>query len=377
MKRQADEFENALERSERGEPIPGPQAPLVQTASSLKSLSEAPPPPHGLVRGRQRFLAEAARLREETTARRRPTLVLRLATAAAALLVLFGVYLGAARVSASSLPADPLYGVKRAAERVRLALTIGPQGRSARLEAMAEERMGEILALLEQGRAIDESVSGEAARQLQQALVAAAMLEDAAAPLALQKLAEGIRRQEAAIRRAAGESPDFLVSAFLREMERVREEALLGQGDPDGLRERLRQGEPSEPTDLPRATPRPSSSMTPSERPPSVLPGSSTAPRRTGMPTASPEPSGTPHQTPAMTTTPRSTGGPHATNPPQPSVTSQPTGGPPASQIPGATVTPQGAHGTPTPGQGGTATPTTNPGGTPAQTPGGGGGNKP
>lgn len=379
MKHKADEFERALQRSARGEPVSADQARLVEASERLKSLSATPPPPRALVPGRQRFLAAAARLRKENAApRQRPMLVLRLASIAAVILLLFGAVLGAGRVSAASLPGDGLYAVKRAAEAARLALTRGPEKRSALLEAMAEERMGEILALLEQGRTVDDPVASEAMRELRQALEAAARLEDTAAPLALQKLAQVLRQREEAIRMAAGDPPGPAVQAFLREMARVREEAHLGQGDPAGLRQRLRQGTPPSPADLPRATrtPSPSTTVTPWE-PSSAAPGSSATPHRTGMPLASPGPGVTSPQPPAGSATPHSTGEPRATGTPPASITSQPTGGPPASQTPGPTTTPQPPHSTPTPGQGGTAAPTTQPGGTPVQTPGGGGGGRP
>jgi hypothetical protein len=362
MKREAEEFERALQCTARGERVEGRPAPLVQAAGRVKSLSETVPAPHGLVPGRQRFLAEAARLREARAARRQPTPALRLATAVAMIVLVVGAALGAERAAAASLPGDPLYGARLAAERVRLALTLRPQNRAALLEARAGQRMDEIVSLLEQGRAIDGAVSGRAVEHLQQALAAAAWLEDAAAPPALLRLAEAIRLREQAMRGAAGESPDPAVRALLREMERVREEAHLGQGDPSGLRERLRHGAPPEPTGGPGATPtpEPTETATPPESSPSAKPGWSATPHRTGMPGASPQPSGTPRRTPAMSATPQPTGGPRATH------TAQPTGGPRASQTPGPSMTPEPSHGTVTPGAGGT----------PAEPPGGGGGNK-
>ncbi len=65
-KREAEQFENALRRAALGEPTEGWLTPLVHTARQVMILSETPPPPpHGLMPGRQRFLAEAARLRAE------------------------------------------------------------------------------------------------------------------------------------------------------------------------------------------------------------------------------------------------------------------------------------------------------------------------
>jgi hypothetical protein len=63
-KQETEQFEEALLRAALGEPAEGRLAPLVRTARQVMLLSETPPPPpHGLMPGRQRFLAEAAQLR--------------------------------------------------------------------------------------------------------------------------------------------------------------------------------------------------------------------------------------------------------------------------------------------------------------------------
>ena len=203
-------------------------------------------------------------------------------------------------------------------------------------------------------------MSSRATLQLQQALVAATRLDDAAAPMALQRLAEAIQLREQAMRSAAGESPETPVQELLREMERVRKEAHRGQGDPEGLRQRLRNGAPAEPTDRPGGTPTPGQSPTHTRQAPSPspTPGASQTPHRTARPTESPIGRGTPAQTPAPSMTPRSTGEPNMTHTPAPSATFQPPEPPHGSTTPGSTEAP-------------TADP---PRGTPAQTPGSGGG---
>ena len=362
MKRKADQFEHALRASSPGQPVEGSLASLVEMAHQVAELSGTPPaPPHRLLPGRQRFLAEAARLREARVRRQaRPAWTFRLATALGVVAILLGVLFGTERAAAVSLPGEPLYGVKLAGEQLRLALTARPVARFALMQAMAQERMDEILALLETNRGVDVAVSGRAKLQLQQALVAATRLDDAAAPTALQRLAEAIQLREQAMRSAAGESPETPVQELLREMERVREEAYRGQGDPEGLRQRLRNGAPAEPTDRPGGTPTPGQSPTLTRQAPSPspTPGASQTPHRTARPTESPIGRGTPAQTPAPSMTPRPTGEPNMTHTPVPSVTFQPPEPPHGSTTPGSTEAP-------------TADP---PRGTPAQTPGSGGG---
>jgi hypothetical protein len=103
-RREAEQFEKALHGAALAEPVEGRLAPLVHTARQVMTLSGTPPPPpHDLMPGRQRFLAEAARLRAESRGNplwlplRRQTLagVMRLATALAVIAILFGVVLGA------------------------------------------------------------------------------------------------------------------------------------------------------------------------------------------------------------------------------------------------------------------------------------------
>jgi hypothetical protein len=360
-KQEAEQFEQALQQADQGEPVMGRLAPLVHTARQMMTLSETPPPPpHGLMPGRQRFLAEAARLRAESRGRplwlpsRRQRLagVMRLAAALAAIAILFGVMAGVVQASAASLPGQPLYGVKLATERIQLALTSQPASRAALERAMAEERLDEIVALLQRQQAIGSSVSNRAMRQLEQALAASAQLQDPAAAQALQQLAEAIRQREQAMLGAAGELPEPLMRELLREMERVRQEAHAGQGDPDGLRRRLRQGAPTdtEPTGQPGAT------QVPQSPSPSGTPGPAHTPQHTGSP----------GQTPGAGATSQPTGGPQASRTPEPSATSQTSEPPHPSRTPGADVTPGptgGPNSTPGPGQ------------TPGQ--GGNGGNKP
>jgi hypothetical protein len=64
-------------------------------------------------------------------------------TLAAAVLAIV-VFAGATTASASSIPGDPLYLVKRAAEDVRLALTFGDEARMQLLSELADRRLEEL-----------------------------------------------------------------------------------------------------------------------------------------------------------------------------------------------------------------------------------------
>ena len=351
-KRQSNQCEECSQRASREEAVEDRLDPVVHTAQQVMILSETPPPPpHGLAPGRQRFLAEAARLRAESRGNplwlppRRQLFggAMRLATALAVIAILFGAVVGTTQAAAGSLPGQPLYGVKLATEQIRLALTSQPASRAAVQQSLAEERLDEIVALLGRRQAVGSSVSNRATRQLEQALEASAQLEDATAAQALQQLAEAIRQREQAMLGAASESPEPPVQELLRQMERVRQEAHAGQGDPAGLRHRLRQGTPGQP-----------STATPHTPSPSGTPGPTQTPPRTGMPGDSPGPSGTPGHTPSASATSQPTEGPQASHTPGPSATSQASEPSHTPNTPGPSGTPGpagGPHGTPGPGQ--------------------------
>ena len=80
-----------------------------------------------------------------------------LALAAALLLAGLGV---TARVSASALPGEPLYGVKRAVEAVRQALVTGDAARQALDGALAERRRFEARELQRLGRTAEVEFDG-------------------------------------------------------------------------------------------------------------------------------------------------------------------------------------------------------------------------
>jgi len=96
------------------------------------------------------------------TRRRRPAagsraswlshLLPRLVTVGLALALIFGTTV---RVSADSLPGDALYGVKRAAEEVRLALAITPRLRARAELDIARARLDEIKKLVDSGLPVD------------------------------------------------------------------------------------------------------------------------------------------------------------------------------------------------------------------------------
>ncbi len=151
--------------------------PLLQMAQAIQVLRATEPPrPAALARGRQRFLTEAARLREAQTRRDRSLVgrlfgplagrlyspaVARVATmalvAVLAFLVVSGVVVQAA---AGSLPGEPLYPVKAVTRQVQLLVTFDPQAREAKEEQIQAQQRQEVRAAAEQGRVFEMMVQG-------------------------------------------------------------------------------------------------------------------------------------------------------------------------------------------------------------------------
>lgn len=179
--------------------------------------------------------------------------LLKLGTLAIAALLVMGLGLGGGHVAADSLPGDPPYGLKLAAEQVRLALAADAGDRADLSLAAAEARMRETTQLLQQNRLVDDDTVARTRQQLEATLQAALCLNDSEAAGSLQRLAVSVRQHQRTLTAAAGEAPEPPVRQLLREMERVRLEAHAGAQDPEGLRIPLRQGTPPTPPEHPEA----------------------------------------------------------------------------------------------------------------------------
>ena len=97
---------------------------------------------------RGRLMSEAVAVLAPRRSRFSFPALLRPALAAAAILVLVGA--GATSAAASSLPGDPLYGVKRASEDVQLALTFDDVARIQLLSQFTDRRLDELTQIAKQ-----------------------------------------------------------------------------------------------------------------------------------------------------------------------------------------------------------------------------------
>ena len=144
-----------LDRLDDGEPIdsilagyPGYAAnlrPLLETALALEELRSAPREP-ARIASRRSFLAQAHELRA-ISSQQRSWLPRRMVITLVALLVA-GIFLSrAVAASASALPSEPLYGVKRAVEDARLLVATGAE-KEQLVASFGQRRRDEINLLL-------------------------------------------------------------------------------------------------------------------------------------------------------------------------------------------------------------------------------------
>jgi hypothetical protein len=127
---------------------------LLQLSIDLGQLRPPAADPAFRLRARNRMLALAQRRRSLSNApirlgRRLRPVLLAAAGVAASLALLAG---GVSAASSTSLPGEPLYGVKTAIERIQLTLPADPATRARLQVQFADRRLGEAQRLAQQGR---------------------------------------------------------------------------------------------------------------------------------------------------------------------------------------------------------------------------------
>ncbi len=128
--------------------------PILETSMKARSMSAAEPSPEAIRRGRARVMQRAAEMRESRVAPRKRVIPafqrLALSFSLAALLLLSST--GLLSASASALPGENLYPVKRTWEGVRLLLIFDKQARTLLEDQFEYERLNEVNELLVEGR---------------------------------------------------------------------------------------------------------------------------------------------------------------------------------------------------------------------------------
>jgi len=318
--------------------------PLLEMAQATRRYYEAvPEAPGGLVAGRERLLAVAARQRARgvgatsatrtattRTAGRKMKLVLATRLVAVLLVVVVGTAAlggGVVWAAGDSLPGDLLYPVKLATEDVRLALTSAPAGQVDLALQFVEERAEEVRTLVATGRQVPDETIARMERHIERALTQAAWASDEEMTGLLTRVAERTRTQAQVLEQVQATAPQQARPGLARAVTVCRqgaEAAKNGLSDPQTFRRRYRyqRGTP-EPTNEPEQV--------------TVTPGGDQEQEQERYQQQDQErtctPVGTPHTTP---------GGPQTT--PSPQATPQ---GPQATPVPQAT--PHGPQATPVP----------------------------
>jgi hypothetical protein len=133
--------------------------PLLQTAAGLPALRMEPSEAVKM-RSRQKFMAQAAELRRPVP-RKSWAFLPRFATGfVAAGLVAIVLSTGAVAASGSSLPGDPLYGIKRTVENVQLSTSGSPVVREELQREFEQRRRDEANQLLDAGRESEVELTG-------------------------------------------------------------------------------------------------------------------------------------------------------------------------------------------------------------------------
>ncbi|MBL8056277.1 MAG: hypothetical protein JNK29_06235 [Anaerolineales bacterium] len=258
------EFAERLDAALAGHAAPDPEtAPLLAAVHVLEPLRAIPPRPAAAEQaGRQAFLNEAAALRGQRPARAvspgpaaRPTgwklnlfrkelspmnVLVTLVLVASLTLGGAGATVYAAR---DSLPNAPLYGVKLAAEDLRLELGRSPQTQLTTLLELTQTRAQEMLRLAQAGEAVPPVVASRLQTHLAAALHEAAQLGDPELTEALLQIEQQTRTQLQILAQARQSAPgDPGLQLAEQALLQARVLAQWGEGAPAQFRTQQRAG---------------------------------------------------------------------------------------------------------------------------------------
>jgi hypothetical protein len=231
--------------------------PYVSTLERLEALRRVPErDSEAQAQGRQAFLQQAKSItipvsinqkqrhkRWNIFRRKERSPMTTLASILLALIVTFGGVGTTAYAAQDSLPTEPLYPVKQFTEDVRLALTTDPETEVNLLLTLAEERVNEMMDLVDKGLQIPEETPLRLEQHLQLALSETAQLGDPAFMGALQRLHDMVQAHVQSMQQLQQSAPAEAYQGLeqaIRAMNRAQNEAEDGLADPMNFR--LRHG---------------------------------------------------------------------------------------------------------------------------------------
>lgn len=192
-----------------------------------------------------------------------------------ALVIAFGGVGSTAYAAQDSLPTEPLYPVKQLIEQIRLALTTNTENEVHLLLDLTEERVGEMIALANQGLEVPEQTQLRLEQHLQQAFAETARLGDPELINALERLQNMAQNQIQTLERVQQNAPEEASEGLeltIGVMDRARQAAEDGLVDPATLPSYPVQQGPNRPEDaLPEGDARPvDSPQQPDNTPPDL-----------------------------------------------------------------------------------------------------------
>ncbi len=407
-----DMLDNLINQRQTGDPLPAllesnpEQAealqPLLDVVDSLERLRPVMmPTAEEQVADHHAFLAEISRwqlqavsptrlgrlkrwiatqrsrfgIQPATSPKENPIMTHVFAKLVVAFVLFFGSVGGVAAASTTSLPDSTLYPVKLALEDAQLALTSNPTATTNLYLSLAQERIEEMTMLAAAGEDPGAATVLRLEQHLQNALVAAAQVNnDATLTNLLTQTQQTIQAQNQALAQIPVNASAQVQNRFSEAQMVCRQflgEVASGLQDPALFRARHTHNQPEDGPTPPQMTPGPNGTVTPVGTPPTDSPGSGTPNCDTCTPTGDahqygpqPEqpgpgqPGGNPNATPQPTGTAQQNG-PQPTAQPGPG---QPGGNPNATPQPTGTAQQNGPQPTAQPGPG-------QPGGNPNATP--------
>jgi hypothetical protein len=248
VRRQREDLDRLLDRLVAGEEpeAAGDLAPLLHPARVARAALAVQVPPTVAAAHLAALRRDRARGLVATPAFPRPRLGLaRVALVAATVLALGCSSVVAA--SARTLPGEPLYGVKRAVERLSVAMHRDPASRAALRLELAGRRLQEIQSLLAAGRSADpvlDDLERELAAAERDAVAAAGRGRDAAALLAHveEMIAKHIAVLRGVLERVPAQAQDAIERA-IEKAEKAKENVQHGRSQEGG-----RPASPGKPT---------------------------------------------------------------------------------------------------------------------------------
>jgi hypothetical protein len=166
----------------------------------------------------------------------------------AAILLVFAFILAGSSItvyaSQSSLPGEPLYGVKSWSEDVRIAMSTSPNAKLSLTLNYTNRRVEEISILLANGKPVNEYAADRFQKELEDSLQLATQLDDTQMQHALGEIIRHAEKQGITMKELISKLPPEAKQAAIKLQERLNEQVQLsnvGETNPKEFRIQVRE----------------------------------------------------------------------------------------------------------------------------------------